>query len=699
MAVDKTKLIEVEKLLKKIATQYKSLGEETPFKNFDTSKIKDVDKEITHLEDTLNGVQDRVDKVNTSFGDLSSTLSSVVNEMRKGKEHVSKLNKGMKGLVSEAQDLAYEEKGINRLSEKQLEKIVLRAKKSKQLAQDSAKALLHEKGLILDNGDVNISWKRKIKDLSKEEQQQLIDAKSIYKDIGGFQDELIKKAETRLAKEKDTNKKLGVGGGILEGLSKIPVIGNVVDFPSIMEKARETTIKTKSGVKGLGAGFKEMRKQAISGLLNPANLALGAITMLIAALKSVDKQAGELAKNMGISYQEALKFGGEMNKVASASGDIAVTQESLMKAQGSLNEYFGVGAKFSGEIAEEFASIQKRTGLSSKAMGFFTKQAMKGGKSTEEVLLNIHKTTLEQNKQNKISLSNKQVQEGIANLSNSVKLHAKGNVDELTKAVFASKKLGASMAQIEGIAGGLLDFESSIQAELEAELLLGQDINLEKARQFALEGNMVGVSEEVLKNKAIMNAFDTKNVIAQEAAAKALNMSRSDLADMVTEQQNLETLQKAYGSGVTDMASAQKKYNDLRASGVSAEEAGKEVGDESLAAQLESISAAEKMENITARTQQLFMSLAEPIMAIVTPIIDLLIPAFQAITWLLTPIFYTITLITTSVSELIGFFTGANDELSLMSGIIGSIAIGIIGLIALQKIKAGWDTLSLIMEN
>ena len=147
-----------------------------------------------------------------------------------------------------------------------------------------------------------------------------------------------------------------------------------------MEKAREKTEETGSGVRGLGAGFKEMGKQAISGLLNPANLALGAITMLIAALKGADKEAGELSKEMGISYQEALNLSGEMNTVASTSGYIAVTQQGLIKSQKSLNEYFGQSAKFSGEIAEEFASIQKRTGLSDKAMGFFTKTAMKGGK-------------------------------------------------------------------------------------------------------------------------------------------------------------------------------------------------------------------------------------------------------------------------------------------------------------------------------
>ena len=39
------------------------------------------------------------------------------------------------------------------------------------------------------------------------------------------------------------------------------------------------------------------------------------------------------------------------------------------------------------------------------------------------------------------------------------------------------------MAKVESIADSLLNFEESISNELQAELLIGRDINLEKARQ------------------------------------------------------------------------------------------------------------------------------------------------------------------------------------------------------------------------
>jgi len=379
---------------------------------------------------------------------------------------------------------------------------------------------------------------------------------------------------------------------------------------------------------------------------------------------------------MGVSYQEARALGGSMNQVAAASFDTMITTERLMKAQNSLNTYFGTSAKFSGKIAEEYASIQARTGLSEKAMGFFTKTSMKAGVETKDILKNVHKTVLQQNHQNKLSLGAKQVQEEIAKTSKAYQLNVKGSVEELVKGVFAAKALGVSMDRVEGIASSLLDFESSIQAELEAELLLGKDINLEKARQAALEGDMAGVATEVLKNKAIMHAFDTKNVVAQEAAAKALGMNREELGAMVMEQKNLESLQKAYGKGVKNISDAQTEYNKRRARGMSAEEASKGIADEALKNQLESASSAEKLEAIMAKIQGIFVSLAEPVLAIVTPIVDFMMPA--------------VTLIADAFAGLSGILTGNVEELSTMQWILGSIAGIYLTILTYKKASALW---------
>ena len=76
------------------------------------------------------------------------------------------------------------------------------------------------------------------------------------------------------------------------------------------------------------------------------------------------------------------------------------------------------------------------------------------------------------------------------------------------------------MEHAAAMSSSLLDFESSIQNELQAELLLGQDINLESARALALQGDQIGAAKEVLKNESILKAFKEGNVIQQEVQCR-----------------------------------------------------------------------------------------------------------------------------------------------------------------------------------
>ena len=175
----------------------------------------------------------------------------------------------------------------------------------------------------------------------------------------------------------------------------------------------------------------------------------------------------------------------------------------------------------------------------------------------------------------------------------------------------SAKALGTNLAGVEKISSSLLEFESSIQAELEAELLLGKDINLEKARQAALEGDMAKVADEVLKNKSIMNAFETKNVIAQEAAAKALGMGREELAGMIKEQQQLEAVRD---SGFKSMDDAQEQYNAMLESGMSKEEAASKIKDKDLLTQLESASVADRFAATMERVSEVFIEMAGPVL-------------------------------------------------------------------------------------
>jgi poly-gamma-glutamate capsule biosynthesis protein CapA/YwtB (metallophosphatase superfamily) len=97
-------------------------------------------------------------------------------------------------------------------------------------------------------------------------------------------------------------------------------------------------------------------------------------------------------------------------------------------------------------------------------------------------------------------LNSKDIQEGIAELSAVQQLNAGRSTEEMARQVFQAKLLGASQSQLESASSSLLDFESSIGAEMEAELLTGKQLNLEAARAAALAGDQGKLAEELVKN-------------------------------------------------------------------------------------------------------------------------------------------------------------------------------------------------------
>jgi len=106
------------------------------------------------------------------------------------------------------------------------------------------------------------------------------------------------------------------------------------------------------------------------------------------------------------------------------------------------------------------------------------------------------------------------------------------SVDRIGDAVRQARDLGLSLADVEGIANSLLDIESSIASEFEYEVISGKQLNLEAARYYALTNQTDKLTKEIANNQEIVASFASGNRIEQEAAAKALGLSRDQLAEM-----------------------------------------------------------------------------------------------------------------------------------------------------------------------
>jgi len=87
---------------------------------------------------------------------------------------------------------------------------------------------------------------------------------------------------------------------------------------------------------------------------------------------------------------------------------------------------------------------------------------------------------------------------------------------------------------------------------MEASVLLGKEINLDKAREAALEGDILGATKEMLKNLGGQAEFNKMNVVQRKALADAMGLSVQDLSKLVKNQDKLNNLTAEQSEALRD---------------------------------------------------------------------------------------------------------------------------------------------------
>ena len=227
------------------------------------------------------------------------------------------------------------------------------------------------------------------------------------------------------------------------------------------------------------------------------------------------------------------------------------------------------GSKIQKLTNEEIMGMQQLSLVNGKTLEQNTKEVLGGAKAYAT--------------RNKLVINEKQVLKDVSKASASLKLSLGGSAEAVAEAAVKARQFGLNLEQAEKMSSSLLDFESSIESELSAELLLGKDLNFERARGLALNGDTAAAAEEIAKQVGTSADFAKMNVIQQEAIAKAAGLTKDELAQSLMDREALANL-----SGV-EGANAKEKFDNL-VKEVGMEEAKKRLGNDQLASQYEQLS-------------------------------------------------------------------------------------------------------------
>ena len=588
MALNPEQLKQAQALLDKINASYTKLGKTDPFKNFDLSKANDFDATIGQLNAGLNDVNKQLEDMNSELDNIVGAFKLTVQEISKSNTALNSQKKTFNDISKIATQLRNDQAGIEELTTKDLNNLVTKLNKKKQELRDNDAILKQRKQDLIDqnkslgNSNAELAQKKKNREEINLINNSIAAGNAEMKDGEGLSERLLKIAKERLKEEKNIEGALGLGGAAIQGVGKVLDkigLGGLAGRLGLDEAQEEMKKVAKEVTKGgkAAAGFAGQMKVLSTGTaVLGANLAKNLVDPLavvgtlaskfVSAIKNADKNIEGIARGMNMTVDESQQFVKELNNAAIQSGSYKVNTKALVQANLDINNALGTSVKLNDKNLKTFVKFQNAAGLTSaELMGIKSLAIATGGdleKMTGEFMAQAKITAT----QNKAVLNEKELLKDISNTSAAIKLSFGGSTKELAKAAATAKSLGMELGKVEDIAGSLLEFESSIEAELEAELLLGKNINLEKARQAALNNDLATVAEEIAKQAGSAADFANMNRIQQEAIASAVGMSRDELASSLFMQEQIGNLSE------DEYKLREKQINELQAQGLSQDE-------------------------------------------------------------------------------------------------------------------------------
>ena len=542
--------------------------------------------------------------------DVNSSLTSftnIVDEIKNMNSGVSKTITGFKGLEGLASKLQYHQQGINRLSTKELETLQKKANQRKKDLENARNQTAAEITRLQNIRHSSLALEEQYKNAvtaNNNINAQLNDNNSA---LETFNDQI----EQAVNNSQAIDKTLGNTGALLKGISKIPFLGNLPGMSDVLGKVeadvaeiQEKTGKTVSKTKAMGMAFKEMGPVIGKSLIDPMTGVTFLAKQIFDAFKAIDSGAGELAKNMNMSYNGALQLRGQLADIATDSDDAALSTKRLSDSYMAIGASLGANADVNEADLKTFTKLREQAGYTNEELTSMYKMSLVTGKSIEDTTSEFLGGAKALSAQKGLAINVKQLMKETSNASNTIKLSLGGSSKALAEAAVAAKALGSDLGKVEAISGKLLNFEDSISAELEAELLTGKQINLETARLAALNNDMATVAEEIKNQIGGSAEFSKMNRIQQEAFANSVGMSREELANTLVEQEALQRV------GVKNAEAAKAKYDLLRET-MTAEQAAAALGDKELAKQYEQQSVAEKFQQAVEKIKDIFVSIVD----------------------------------------------------------------------------------------
>ena len=501
------------------------------FKDIETA-TKVMSGQIRHVRREINALDNDFDSVKSIVKDISNELQFNTSVLKNTRQQFSKI----RGIVSEIEyinaDIASASKDdIARLKQKNKAAFISLGLRKKELEAE----IEAERGNLTNSQIAAGFGGRALK-----EKQELL---SLTNDEIGLQTSVNNELDKQSVRITNINSGLGISGKIVEGLGgaleKLGFKGisaevgkaqqKMKDLSFELSEAGEKTVGFSGKVKVLGVGLKSLAGSLAGMFTDPlfyVGIFTAAVSKLVKLFTHIDSAISDVAKGMGLTNAAATELTFELKKQAIASDEIGVSMDNLIAAQLDISKQLGTNVRLTGQQLEDQVFLNKFVGLQGESLKNSLTASLLLGKSQEDIFDTIVKN-------NDGVYQSAALFEEAVNTTGQIAVNLGNNPAKIAAAVREAKRLGINLDTARGMSNSILDFESSINAEMEASVLLGRSINLNHARELAFRNDHVGAAKEMLRQVGGMGKFGKMNAMQQQSLADAMGLSVDALADQL----------------------------------------------------------------------------------------------------------------------------------------------------------------------
>ena len=222
------------------------------------------------------------------------------------------------------------------------------------------------------------------------------------------------------------------------------------------------------------------------------------------------------ADAMGVNVNEAKKLNSEILAQMKGSNKFNTNLKDSVATMASLNEAFGGATSFTAEQAVNLDVASKKLGISSQQAAQFSKLMFSTSGATLETSTNIMAGVKALSDASGVKFND--VMKDVAASGEAMANTFGKSGDEIAIMAVQARKMGFELNDILSMNNALLDVEGSIEKQMKFNMLTGKNINLDKARALALEGDHEAMMKEVVKQAGDLEGLNQLEIQALNEA-------------------------------------------------------------------------------------------------------------------------------------------------------------------------------------